>query len=151
MLMREALLKAGLAVGCSAVAIVGLAMVLRPAPEVPASVEAPSTVVGPLAGDGGQPHHFPTVRDAALAGDYQAQRNLAYGYTSAPYPGQERSELLGCAWRIVILHSGSERVDQTDIGNLQVYCGALDPAQLAAAQRQARALFERIYNRSASF
>jgi hypothetical protein len=91
------------------------------------------------------------VAAKALAGDYQAQRNLAYGYSTAPYPGQQANALLGCAWRIVIVHSGSAKVDDTDISNQRVQCGKLDSQQLAAAQAQARKLYLQVYGSAARF
>lgn len=97
------------------------------------------------------PSGFDQVNAKALAGDYQAQRNLAYGYSSAPYAEQQKNELLGCAWRIVIVHSGSTRVDQTDIENHRMHCGRLDPTQQAAAQAQARKLYKQVYRTEAKF
>ena len=91
------------------------------------------------------------VTASALAGDYQAQRNLAFGYSSSPYKGQDRSPLLACAWRLVIAHSGSTRVDQTDISNLGVYCSVLDKQQFAAAQAHGRQLYRRVYGGLAPF
>lgn len=94
---------------------------------------------------------FDVVAAKALAGDYQAQRNLAYGYSTAPYPGQQSNVMLGCAWRIVIVHSGSTKVDDTDISNQRVQCGKLDSQQLAAAQAQARRLYLQVYGGEARF
>lgn len=83
----------------------------------------------------------------AMRGDYQAQRNVAYGYSSHPYKGQDKTPMLACAWRMVILKSGNPRVDQTDIGNFEVECGLLSDVQKAAALAQAKALFKRVYGR----
>jgi hypothetical protein len=94
---------------------------------------------------------FDQINAKALAGDYQAQRNIAYGYSTAPYPGQQTNVLLGCAWRIVIMHSGSAKVDDTDISNQRVQCGKLDSQQLAAAQAQARRLYLQVYGGEARF
>lgn len=94
---------------------------------------------------------FQEVEAAALRGDYQAQRNIAFGYGSQPYAGQPKNPLLACAWRHVILHSGSQRVDQTDVNNFEVTCGSLDVNQRAAAVAQGRALFDRVYRRKAPF
>lgn len=98
-----------------------------------------------------QANAFEDLRAKALAGDYQAQRNLAFGYSSAPYRGQPRNPLLACAWRIVIVHSGSDRVDDSDVGNEQVYCGGLTRQQRGASVEQARALFQQAYKRAAPF
>jgi hypothetical protein len=86
-----------------------------------------------------------------MKGDYQSQRNLAYGYVAFPYAGQEENPILGCAWYYLIVQSGSPRVDQTDLGNFKVYCGRLEPMALTAAEAQARVLYRRVYRRAPSF
>lgn len=75
-----------------------------------------------------------------MSGDYQAQRNLAYGYSSWPMKGQEKNPMLGCAWRLVIVDSGSEKVNETDVTNAKVYCDSLDATSRRAAEAQARQL-----------
>jgi len=100
-----------------------------------------------LAGD----NSFATVESQAMKGDYQAQRNLAYGYASWPYKGQTKNPILGCAWYLVVLHSGSPRIDQGDIGNVSVYCDKLDTKSQAAANGQARLLFKQIYKSATQF
>ena len=87
------------------------------------------------------------VTTKAMTGDYQAQRNLAYGYSSYPYKGQDKNPLLACAWRRVILMSGNTRIDQTDVNNAEVECGKLDRTQQANALTQARTIFLRVYGR----
>lgn len=94
-----------------------------------------------------QAETFEQVQSKAMAGDYQAQRNVAFGYTSLPYKGQDKNPMLGCAWRLVIIKSGSPRVDQTDINNVRTYCGELDELQRSAAIEQARRLYRQIYRR----
>lgn len=91
-----------------------------------------------------------------MKGDYQAQRNIAYGYTATGpevvYNGQTRNPILGCAWYLVVLHSGSPQVGQGDVGNKQLYCDKrLDRDSQAAAAAQARELFQRIYKKPAKF
>lgn len=88
---------------------------------------------------------FDAVQRSAMAGDYQAQRNLAYGYGSAPYVGQERNVLLACAWRQVITRSGSPKVNDNDIANERIACAGLKPDELAAATAQARRLYRAVY------
>lgn len=77
----------------------------------------------------------------AMAGDYQAQRNLAYwlsgGYNGAP----PQNPILACAWRLVILESGSRQVDSGDVSNKQLYCDKrLAPDERKAAEAQAAKL-----------
>lgn len=91
-----------------------------------------------------QPRTFKEVRALAMQGNYQAQRNLAYSYSSRPYDGQDMNPILGCAWRTVIIQSGNEKVNETDVGNHEVYCGKLDPTARAAADAQAAALLQKI-------
>ncbi|MDO9450967.1 MAG: hypothetical protein Q7J21_10810 [Rugosibacter sp.] len=91
-----------------------------------------------------QPSTFNEVRDQAMQGNYQAQRNLAYGYSSLPYSGQDKNPLLACAWRIVIIKSGSDKVDKTDISNHSVDCGSLDKTARAVSEAQAIELLKRI-------
>lgn len=97
------------------------------------------------------PAGFEQVEAAAMKGDYQAQRNLAYGYVALPYPGQQKNPLLGCAWYQLIVHSGSDRIDEGDIGNARVYCNRLKPDEREAATAQARQLFKRVYRKEAKF
>lgn len=87
---------------------------------------------------------FEEVRAMAYRGDYQAQRNLAYGYSSASYAGQDKNPILACAWRIVLIKSGNEKVDETDVGNHKVYCDRLDQVSRQAAEAQAVSLRKKI-------
>lgn len=95
-----------------------------------------------------QPQTYEEVKVLAGRGDYQAQRNLAFGYASFPYKGQQKNPLLACAWYLVILNSGSPKLHQGDIGNVTVNCDRLDKKSRAAAEGQARQLFARIYKTS---
>ncbi len=86
---------------------------------------------------------FDSVYASAMRGNYQAQRNLAYGYSAAPYPGQQINPILACAWRIVILESGDELIDGGDVSNYKVDCN-LDDASQSAAQAQASQILNKI-------
>jgi hypothetical protein len=83
---------------------------------------------------------YEAMEKAALSGDYQAQRNLAYILTT----GIPHNPILGCAWRIVIVQSGSPQVDQSDTGNKKFACGKLTTDGLAAAEAQAKKLQAKI-------
>jgi len=104
----------------------------EPRPDVAADAKATETE---------DPNSYENLEKSAMAGDYQAQRNLAYTLTTdIPY-----NPILGCAWRIVILESGSPQVDQSDTANKQADCDRkLDADGLKAAQAQAKALQGRI-------
>ena len=67
----------------------------------------------------------------ALAGDYQAQRNIAY-YYSTGVDGHTQDVITGCAWRLVILKSKPSQIDSTDTNNKTVYCDQ----QLNSQQRR---------------
>lgn len=97
------------------------------------------------------PTTFKGVEAAAMKGDYQAQRNLAFGYASFPYEGQVKNPMLACAWYTVVLNSGSPMLGAGDVGNVNVYCGKLDPASRTAAEEQGRVLFRQVYKRPPNF
>lgn len=99
----------------------------------------------------GQPTTFAGVMALALKGDYQAQRNLAYGYASWPYKGQTKNPILACGWYQLIVHSGSAKVNPGDIGNVSVYCDRLQASEKGAALVQARVLYREIYKNNPSF
>jgi hypothetical protein len=83
----------------------------------------------------------------ALAGDYQAQRNLAY-YLSTGAEGHAQNVVVACAWRIVILRSGHEKADSSDEGNKTFDCDRkLNAQQLREAESQAGALLKRVKKR----
>jgi hypothetical protein len=88
------------------------------------------------------------MRTKAMAGDYQAQRNLAFSLAKGWGTEIKQNPMLGCAWYKVILLSGSEQVHEGDIGNVQVYCGRLTAEQQAMAEAQAQALAAKIYKRN---
>lgn len=93
------------------------------------------------------------VEKKAMAGDYQAQRNIAYGYGSYPYPGQAKNPVLACAWYLVVLHSGSQKAGEGDVSNVSVYCGnsKLDGNSQELAKVKARALYKGIYKAQPQF
>ena len=86
---------------------------------------------------------FDSVYAKAMQGDYQAQRNLAFGYSSMPYSGQEVNKISACAWRIVIIESASDRVDSTDVSNYEIDC-TLDDASKSAAESQAKEIMSQL-------
>lgn len=93
------------------------------------------------------PDNYALVLDLAMHGDYQSQRNIAYGFSASndrPYKGQEKNKVLGCAWYLVVLNSGSPKVNAGDQGNVDTYCGKLEPDLLSAAKYNARNFLEKI-------
>lgn len=96
-------------------------------------------------------NNFKTVLDLAMKGDYQAQRNIAYGYADYPYKGQNKNAILGCAWYLVVLNSGSSKLHAGDTGNVRVYCGQLNETSQQAALVQAKKLYKKIYKKEPRF
>lgn len=100
-----------------------------------ASADVPSTTIPsttPL-------EEYEKLEKGAMAGDYQSQRNLAY-WLSGGYNAPPQNPILACAWRLVILESGSPKVDAGDIGNKELYCDkrlGIDTDERKAAEAQA--------------
>ncbi|HFF8234845.1 MULTISPECIES: hypothetical protein [Acinetobacter calcoaceticus/baumannii complex] len=61
------------------------------------------------------------LEQLALTGDYQAQRNIAYSYATDPEKFG-RNHIQACGWYLVVLSSGSPKVDAGDKSNVEVYC-----------------------------
>lgn len=82
----------------------------------------------------------------SMAGDYQAQRNLAYGY-AAGAGGQKKDPQLACSWYLLVVRSDSPKLNVGDIGNLATYCDKLDLEKRLAAERKANSLHQQIYGK----
>uniref|UniRef100_UPI0039EF2A88 hypothetical protein n=1 Tax=Bordetella sputigena TaxID=1416810 RepID=UPI0039EF2A88 len=118
---------------------------------IPILICAIAEVYAPAAGYAAVPTTFSGTQAAAYKGSYQAQRNLAYGYVAWPYKGQVKNPVLGCAWYLVVLNSGSPDVGPGDVGNVRVYCGQLDLDAQSAAIAQARRIYRKVYGRNPNF
>ncbi len=105
------------------IGLIGLCMACGDQPAKPPAPQATATDTAELDG----------VALMAMAGDYQAQRNLAYGYSTMPYPGQAKDPMRACAWRLVIKASNHRQYDAGDEGNVKVDCGPLAPDALEAS------------------
>lgn len=84
----------------------------------------------------------------ARKGDYQAQRNLAFGHVTDPtVAGADPAE--GCAWYLAIYNSDSPKVNSTDLSNINIYCSAkiLSDKQQRASEIKAELLLQAIYNK----
>lgn len=86
---------------------------------------------------------------AAFAGQYQAQRNLAFTFARGEFsPAKaDRDPIQGCAWRLVIETTQLRSIDQTDMDNRRLDCSKLQPADLQAASIVAEKIADRITNR----
>jgi len=83
----------------------------------------------------------------AMRGDYQGQRNVAFCLSTGCDGAVLIRPITGCAWRLVIVSSGSKDVDQSDTGNIKHYCGKLDAVEREAAAAQAAALLAKTLRR----
>lgn len=85
---------------------------------------------------------------AALRGNYDAQRNVAFCLSTGCDGAVRQDRSRGCAWRFVIILSGSPKIAAGDRMNLQA-CRKLDEVDFLAARTQAAELYRRIYRRAA--
>jgi len=80
-----------------------------------------------------------------LAGDYQAQRNIAFTYA------HDRGDYANaCVWYLLILRSGAKQIHIGDVSNADLYCGRLKSANIESrveAEHRANALYRKIYIR----
>ena len=90
---------------------------------------------------------FTAEYSRALKGDYQAQRNVGYCLSRDCGEPINQNPPAGCAWRIIILASGSTKVGAGDVSNFEYECGKLSKIDLATASAQAQAIFPKIYKR----
>lgn len=80
----------------------------------------------------------------ALAGNYQAQRNIAYRFSTG-VDGHSQNVVTGCAWYMVVLKSKHPQIDSTDTSNKTVYCDQqLNSQQLRQAEAEANNFLKKI-------
>ena len=90
---------------------------------------------------------FRTWFPKAMRGDYQGQRNIAFCLSTGCDGAVRPRPLTACAWRLVIVSTGSKHVDQGDTANLKNDCGKLDETDRRAAAAQSVALLARMQRR----
>lgn len=78
------------------------------------------------------------LKAEALAGDYQAQRNLAYLL-------RDTDKFQGCIWRGVILFSGYSEASTVDLANLGTECGKLSEEKFNHIMEISEQLSDEIY------
>ncbi|UYO38577.1 hypothetical protein KQX62_17915 [Rhodopseudomonas palustris] len=83
----------------------------------------------------------------AWRGDYQGQRNIAFCLRDGCDGAIRTNPITGCAWRMVIVASGSPKVDSSDTLNLKTDCGKLDAVEREAASAQAARMLAKIQRR----
>lgn len=84
------------------------------------------------------------VQAAAWKGDYQAIRNLAFGYASMPMKGQAKDPVQACAWYQALQFTGNPKLDVGDYGNAWVFCKELTPMQYSKAAPLALAILKKL-------
>lgn len=84
---------------------------------------------------------FRALEAQALAGDRDAQRQVAHWLSGGNSGRPPTNAMVGCAWRLVIIDRATPAPEPEDLTHKERYCDQrLAPAQLEAAAAQARAL-----------
>ncbi len=83
---------------------------------------------------------FIETYEKAIRQDYTAQRNVAYMLGNKLGDAVPTDRVHACAWRMVIVLSGSPKVDSSDRGNMDLDCGRLPPDKVPAAKTRASAI-----------
>ena len=96
--------------------------------------------------DGSQ-QQFKTWFPRAYQKDYQGQRNVSFCLADGCDGAVQVNKPLGCAWRLVILASGSPKVDSTDTGFFDSRCRKFSEAETLQMKSQADALYRQIYKK----
>lgn len=89
------------------------------------------------------------MKQAALKGDYQAQRNLAYSYANGWATPESpnyvpKKPVDACAWYRVVAMSNNPKVATGDYSNEWTYCSKLRPDQSESAWLQAKKLLKQV-------
>lgn len=78
------------------------------------------------------------IRIKARAGDYAAQRNLAYTYATGGFElAGTKYPVAACAWYLALPHFNRAKTAVGDAGNVKVYCGSLELDKLQASLQYA--------------
>jgi hypothetical protein len=86
------------------------------------------------------------IQQRALSGNLDAQRELAECLDKG-CQGNPPDRALACAWRIVIMASGSVGLTAADAQARRLACEALSPSEQSVALAQAKSLFAKIHGR----
>ncbi|WP_293766627.1 hypothetical protein [uncultured Aquitalea sp.] len=89
------------------------------------------------------------MKQEAMRGDYQSQRNLAYSYATGWGTPQSpnyvpKKPVDACAWYRVIATSTNPKVQSADYSNEWTYCSKLSPDQSESAWILAKRLIKQI-------
>lgn len=80
----------------------------------------------------------------AYRGDHTGQRNVAYCLSTGCQGAVVQNLILGCAWRLLIMTSGSPEINDSDTRDLRMGCGQLAADELEAAKAQAMRLQRKV-------
>ncbi len=86
---------------------------------------------------------FITSYRRAFAGEYSAQRNVAFMLRGTT-PGVAANHVESCAWRLIIVAQGHAEADSSDTANVRFDCGRLNAQSRSQAQARAQALVNEI-------
>ena len=89
-------------------------------------------------------HDFKQVQAAALKGDYQAIRNLGFGYSQWPMKGQKKDTVQACAWYLALQFTGSPKLNTSDFGNAWISCKQLSPGEYDKAAPMALEILKKL-------
>jgi hypothetical protein len=83
----------------------------------------------------------------AMRGDYQSQRNVAFCMITGCDGAVRVNTITGCAWRMVIVASGSMKVDRSDTSHIESCRKRLSGDEWVAASAQAQTLSSKMKRR----
>ena len=83
----------------------------------------------------------------ALRGDYQAQRNVAFYLWEGGDGAVVKNRVASCTWRMIILSSGSTKIDDSDTGWVETCKEKLSSAEWLAVSGQLQNLLPRVGRR----
>lgn len=86
----------------------------------------------------------PEELEAALKGDYQAQRNVSYLHHQS-HSWIVQNEVQGCAWRMVIMVSRPADATYDDDTMYRIQCGKLSGSDLAEAKAVAQLIYSQVH------
>ena len=87
---------------------------------------------------------MPAEFEAAMRGDYAAQRNVAWNFSTQSTDATPRP-IQACAWRIVIMATHPTETHAGDQGNLDVDCNHLSADDRDQADEVANAIHRQIH------
>lgn len=80
----------------------------------------------------------------AFRGDYQGQRNVAFCLWDGCDGAVTPNKITSCAWRIIIVASGSLKLDASDTSHMRTCRSQLSADEMVAASGQAQTLASKI-------